>query len=79
MHELPAAPQQFECSSVLKNHIGTVETDVGLSSLGSAEYVHMYRQKPVFGQPVQASLDSLLALGLFSHCFFFSFVFVFCS
>lgn len=52
-----------------------METDVGLSSLGIAEYVHMSGHKPVFGQPVQAGPDSLLALRLFSHSFSF---FCFC-
>lgn len=45
-----------------------METDVGLSSLGIAEYVHIPGHKPVFGQPVQASSDSS---GTWSHSFCF--------
>lgn len=46
-----------------------METDVGLSSLGIAEYVHISGHKPMFGQPVQASPDSS---DTWSHssCFF---------
>lgn len=69
--------QLFNSSSALAFHThGGVETDVGLSSLGIADYVHMSQHKPVFGQLLQASPNSLLALGaLFS--FFFCLLFLY--